>query len=151
MTKRWIKRAKKLACVLTAALVLTGTFPVSSVSAQDQPAAAGSESAGEKGSYAAYRQTFEGYPAAKEAIALIMENTQGAAVESYADRTAAILPEGTAASWSLDVPENAFYTVEITYMAAKAGSGNLEVSLRLDGNIPFEDVTVISLPRLYAQ
>lgn len=136
-------KANRLVSALSAALLLMGTLPVSSAA---EPAPAGTGK-----SYAAYWQPFASYPSAKAAIIPAIETAQGVTVSQHAGKTAALLSEGETAVWSLEAPEDAYYVLEIQYMAAQAGSGNLELSFRLDGKTPFEDVTVLSLPRSYTQ
>ncbi len=62
-----------------------------------------------------------------------------------------ILPDDGFVSWDLTVAQDTFYSIYINYAAAEAGSGFLEMALKIDGKTPFRQAAIVSLTRTYKQ
>ena len=62
-----------------------------------------------------------------------------------------VIPDDGAASWRFTVATDSSYCITVKYMSAEASSGNLEVQLNVDGEIPFTEATLVSFERWYEQ
>ncbi|MBE6727419.1 MAG: extracellular solute-binding protein [Ruminococcaceae bacterium] len=78
---------------------------------------------------------------ANATMPVIMDTTSGF---SHSGSGVAVLPEGVALtqvgdsiSWTIDVAENAFYIPFIYYTAIDGNGSNIELSLSIDGEIPY--------------
>lgn len=66
-------------------------------------------------------------------------------------REAVVIDDNESAFFCFTVPSAGWYQVEIEYMPAAAGSGNVEQRWEIDGEVPVEDASLLSYPRRYAQ
>lgn len=64
---------------------------------------------------------------------------------------AVVIPDNGYASWSFTASADCAYIMRITYVAATESSGNLELGLKIDGAVPFKEVALISMRRIFAQ
>ncbi len=67
------------------------------------------------------------------------------------DKSGIVISDNGSAVWEFEVEEDSLYNISVEYSAYKTGSGDLELSLRLDGAIPFSEAGVISLNRTFEQ
>lgn len=58
-------------------------------------------------------------------------------------------PESGEVSYKVDVPESGVYCIEIDYFPMKSGSPNIELSLRIDGETPYDTATRITLSKTW--
>lgn len=79
------------------------------------------------------------------------ENTEIAADVQNTGAGGVVIPDDGFATWKFTTQEDCSYVLSVEYMAAEAASGNLEVELNIDGEIPFSEVTLVSFERMYEQ
>ena len=53
------------------------------------------------------------------------------------------------AAYEVDIPADALYNIEITYLPLEGNGNNIEFSLRIDGELPFAETENLILPRMY--
>ena len=76
-------------------------------------------------------------------------SAESAASGEYQDKTAIRLSPSGYVEWTVDIPADATYRVELDY-AAEANVGQiLEVMLTVDGEYPFREATGLTLKRLW--
>ena len=62
-----------------------------------------------------------------------------------------IVPDDGFVSWKITADKNVKYAILVTYAAAEFSSGNIELGLNIDGEIPFSNVSIVSFERIYSQ
>lgn len=62
-----------------------------------------------------------------------------------------IIPDDGFCTWEFNVTKKSKYIVAVEYIPAEASSGNIELVFKLDGKIPFSEISLVSFPRLYEQ
>ena len=62
-----------------------------------------------------------------------------------------VMPDNGYASWKFKADKDCAYMLRITYVAATASGGNLELKLELDGKTPFKEASLISMRRSFTQ
>lgn len=149
-----MKQTKRLlSAVLSAAMVLSLFAPVSAkASAADRKSTVPAASVEEDG-YFSYYDAHASVPFAKEAIVLQPEDAQLADGASFVKdhlgaEWAVCLAEGTA-TWTVQVPKEARYLVQLTYVTEKGNRTDSNISLAVDGQVPFTEAGSIPLNRIW--
>ena len=66
-------------------------------------------------------------------------------------KSAVVIKNEGYSEWRIAVPENALYQIEFTYMPASEGNGDVESVLKINGKLPFKEVSAVSFKRTYKQ
>lgn len=67
-------------------------------------------------------------------------------------RDAVVMHDSDTAAFEFNITDPGFYRMEIDYMPASEGSGNIELDWTVDGNLPFEQSSSLMVfPRRYKQ
>lgn len=65
------------------------------------------------------------------------------------DEPCLYIPGGGGAAWTLDAPSAGLYAVQVRYSTIENQTGNVEISLALNGALPYAEARDISLGRLW--
>ena len=106
--------------------------------------------------YQQYSEKYNGYNHDVEPITLLPQPSDiygenGSYESDYAASgyPAAVIKENAYLQLGFSVPENGLYAVEIEYWSASDSSGNLEQTIRVDGDVPFEECGYITLSKAW--
>lgn len=97
------------------------------------------------------------YPDADETVTVNIEalssNSNALVEKKYrqTDYDAVIIEDDGSAEFSVHISNSGWYNIEIDYMPAAAGSGDVELKWYIDGTKPFDGTTLLSFLRRYAQ
>ncbi len=136
---------KSILSVLSAGALLLGICPVSAQNAEVRQEIAAAVSNGSD--YREYSLTAAG-------AALSDQSFTANLGELYLDGAAfdgekISFPFGASIEWKLESVPEARYEIELKYAAREGTSGNLDYSLKLDGEYPFEECRSLTLFRNY--
>ena len=114
-------------------------------------------SAGELQSYTEYRAVNSEILPAAESVYLkgadyFFENDSGTEkLESYEGKSSVLKWDSECGSVTYDfmLPESGLYNITLTYMQLLCHGNDIRLSVRIDGDYPFEDAKDITLPRLW--
>ena len=149
-----MKRSNRILSAFLSAVMVVGLFAPTAVKADTVSGemTAPVPSNGEEG-YFAYYDAHASVPFAAESIRLQpgdAQLTDGATLESGhlgAERSVR-LSKG-AATWTVHVPAEARYLVQVTYVTEKGNRMDSNISLAVDGEVPFEEAGSIPLNRIW--
>ncbi len=79
------------------------------------------------------------------------ENSIISSAVNGTDKKGVIIPDDGYVSWKFSTSDNVKYAINVTYIAAEASSGNIELEFKIDGEAPFSNVNIISFERIYEQ
>ncbi|MCQ2598248.1 MAG: extracellular solute-binding protein [Treponema sp.] len=65
-----------------------------------------------------------------------------------ADR-ALMTEDGSSVTWTVDVPEEGFYNIELTYIATPSRNVNMERVIKINGEVPFTGADIVTFRRLW--
>ena len=103
-------------------------------------------------SYYEYRKS-QTYADATASIGLTVDKAalsqEDAALLSYLDKNAVKLSPSGYAEWTVTVPSDALYVVELDYASEPGIGQTLELQLTVDGAYPFREATGLTLKRLW--
>ncbi|MCQ2573628.1 MAG: extracellular solute-binding protein [Treponema sp.] len=78
-------------------------------------------------------------------------SSSGVLVESDyhgADR-ALVTKDGSSVTWTVNVPEEGFYNLELNYIATPSRNVNMERVIKINGKVPFTGADIVSFRRLW--
>lgn len=147
---------KRLAAAI-AVLCLVAALPISQpVGAQAPQTEAIEDAVGDNRSYAAYLKRHDTYSEQVTAIWLPAKDAQVTAGSPElhtqyqgSDEPVLLMGDEDAAAWTFTVPSDGLYVLSVRYCAVEGTSGNMEQTLLLDGELPFEECTYISYKRIW--
>ncbi|HIW73409.1 MAG TPA: extracellular solute-binding protein [Firmicutes bacterium] len=159
------KKRSRLSAIVLSLLLLTTWIPAAgAASSETAPLAKSGETAGQPDeasssgglTYAEYRESGsypDGSAVVEVPLDLLDEASTAAVHTDYGEtgRDAVVIDDDAFASFSFAVPATGWYEVEIDYMPASAGSGDVQQEWEIDGALPFRGTSLLSYPRRYAQ
>ncbi len=162
--KGFIKRA---ICAVLAFTLFFGTSPVQAEKSDESlvvPKTANESEnqtvSGEKSDYKSYLESHSAKNVNKNAKKVVIsgltpaqksDNAKVVSDFNHSGKGGIVISDNDFASWKVTVAEDSLYIIQISYAAAKEGSGNLETVLKIDGEIPFKDASVFSFTRCFEQ
>lgn len=111
----------------------------------------------EDNGYESYRASAEEWEYGTEQLLNIQnitaksDNSEISENINSADKNGVIIPDNGYATWQFKCDKDSSYVIEVSYMAAEKSSGNIELALLIDGEIPFSEVSIVSFERTYEQ
>ena len=108
-------------------------------------------------SYDEYRSGDAGFPYGEKRVLLtsdIADKSENAKVIDDIDATnvgGIVIPDDGYVSWKFVAPVDCSYVISVKYISVESSSGNLELELNIDGEIPYSEVSIVSFERTYEQ
>lgn len=100
--------------------------------------------------YSAYIGAHDGQMHPDRPILLTPENAPEAPVGTVEGVSAVLMDEeGASATWRFTAEEAGLYILTVDYCALPGTSGAVEMSLMLDGEVPYREADQLTLPRLF--
>lgn len=110
------------------------------------------------GSYAAYAAANASFPPAKADYradgGVPSARSENTAVETDyrgTGESCTVIPDDGYAEWTIEVPQDGLYEIEIRYMPGESAGGDVEADFAIDGQVPFKEVALLSFKRTYIQ
>lgn len=102
-------------------------------------------------SYYNYRNTISDYSFSNKNILLSLNHqsikeSQNVLID---ERNAVVLNEGESVKYSVNVNDKSKYVIKLNYYALPFSNGNIELAIKIDGKVPFDEANTISLNRLW--
>ena len=154
MIKRNIAVCRSTA-LLTAALIGFTAFGAVPPTVRAEAPAAESALLFQEDGYTAYRQAHAETPAGTATLVLLPEDARlagdaSAVLEEIEGQTALhIQKQAGQLVWTVEVPETGLYRLAMEYYPTDEKNGEIELELRLDGELPFDGTQRLALPKLY--
>lgn len=102
------------------------------------------------GSYDAYRLQYETVPFGAETIVLRPTDAQGGKMETVQQREQVLVLEaGAKAAWTVEIPRDARYIMEIDYCALPGRGIDCELAVDINGTLPFTEAEGITFSRVW--
>lgn len=138
-----------LSTVMTLAILL-GSVSVSAQGVQKDKAAIADKTE-VSSSYKSYLEEAEksGFRPAAEPVKIHLDALEASSTAEIkkdfhsTGRDAVVISDSAVAVFAFDVPADGLYRIEVDYMAAAAGSGDIEQKWNIDGKQPFEQGSVL--------
>ncbi len=135
------------------AMVMAAAITVSSAN-YAAPAAAVPSAAtyeGKGGSYYSYVRDFQGaaHPQGEIILAAADADTSAELTDAYGKPAIVLDKDAPSAEWSFDAAESGVYNIAIEYYQLPASGRDIEMSLKLNGELPFDEASLLSLKRLW--
>ena len=145
-----MKRLQSGLSVLMALLIAMPFFPVTTAVAQDTEINIPDYS-GRSDSFVQYLAAIEGQPAADEALSL---NAADAALsptlsEKQEEDGTLRLESGGYAEWTFTVGKSGVYDIHLSYLASTGKGRKPQITLELDGSVPYTEASNYELSRIY--
>lgn len=147
--------AFRAAALFAAALTGIAAFGAAPPAARAQAPAAENVQLFQENSYTAYRQAHAGAPAGTATLTLLPEQARfagdaSAVLEEVGGREALhIQKQAGQYVWTVEVPEEGLYRLAMDYYPTDGKNGEIELEVRLDGELPFDGTQRLVLPKLY--
>lgn len=145
-----MKRLQSGLSVLMALLIAMPFFPVTTAVAQDTEINIPDYS-GRSDSFVQYLAAIEGQPAADEALSL---NAADAALsptlsEKQEEDGTLRLESGGYVEWTFTVGKSGVYDIHLSYLASTGKGRKPQITLELDGSVPYTEASNYELSRVY--
>lgn len=69
--------------------------------------------------------------------------------ESFGGEAALVTTSSGSASWNINITQEGFYNIKVTYLPIVDGGANIERKVLIDGELPFNDLNNISFQRVW--
>ncbi len=144
---------KLITLALAAVMVLTAAMPAYGAKAGEKTSA---QLEPKQGTYYAYLEelgvTEQSYPEAEIKInALTFAEASGLGIGEVQGRPAVLLEKtGDKLTVSVEIDEDGFYKLGISYVALPANGSDIEYTLEIDGKVYFDGMKKLTLPRTFA-
>ncbi len=147
---------KAVAVLLGLALVFTLLGPSATAKAAGENGAKGRTdydsrvpSYNESISYEEYLKQHEGVAGAAEPITLKGSDYVETDMDAVKDGDNVVTSAQGSISWQVEVPQAAMYEMEISYSSTGDGSTESQMSLMLNGEVPFAQVSTVNFRKMY--
>ncbi len=147
---------RKLVAILLAGLMLTGALPAF---AQDTEEGAEKPTEGsdiKPGGYYSYISQYEGaseplVEASVKGSAYQLDDGANVTVRDYEGKKDVLYWDSQqgGVEWKITVPESGLYNIGISYCPIVSKASDIQLSLSIDGRIPFSEVELFKLQRIY--
>ncbi len=125
----------------------SGDFKVKYIGADIDLSAAG---IGRKDTYALYRSSHAGKPAASEEVELpLLSFKAGSGAYVQDDGKTLMTDEGSKVSWAFDLKQGGMYRIRMEYLTTPARGVDIERALYINGKIPFLGADTLLFPRMW--
>lgn len=105
-------------------------------------------------SYSRYRSEYSGSKRPDSEIRINADDfiSEGFPVENIDGRNALVWEDSgdSTITCRTEIPETGIYCLEISYFSFESGSGSIELSMSIDGGIPYDTASRLSLSRVWA-
>ncbi len=109
---------------------------------------AGVQGIGRDNTYELYLKAHEGAADAEEDVPVDVKSVApGEGIEVRDDGV--YTANGSAATWTVEVPKAGYYNVQLTYLTTKSRGVDLEREIRINGEMPFEGADAMTFSRLW--
>lgn len=129
-----------------------GTGGIASATVSGSDSAVGPAGGAADDSYACYREVWRESQPADEAIKLTAQQaafTGDAGLTDEYGKQALYTNNDSTISWMFDVPSDARYALKIRYYPVEGKGGEIERTLRLDGELPFREAEYLTFQRVW--
>jgi ABC-type glycerol-3-phosphate transport system substrate-binding protein len=147
-----MSKVRRALCLIYALAILGSFFVMADTfDGEDQSAFEPSLTA-DRFSYAVYSRAATDAPEGETQLLPLakQELSDGAEAETDGEAGQVLsLPEGGQANWLFQVPEDARYCLQLTYLIAPGGQQNGEIAFLLNGEAPFNESAGLALKRVW--
>ena len=153
--KYYSSKLKKLTAYLTSVLLLAYVWFACPVYGVEQAAQPDAQESASGGTYDVYYESIKELKRVTAGIdipavtALISADSAGAAAEQDGEKAVFLNADNSYAEWEFTVTEEGVYPLWLTFAAVSDDQADIELSLLLDGKVPFEECENLTLKRLW--